>query len=271
VSRPEGPDLDPAESVVGMASAGSQIAVVGKAVLVLETLLDCPDGATPTDVATRLGMSRSTAFRLLTSLEHAGLLDRDPGTGQYQLGLRFLVFGEVVRERLDLVRIAESTMRQLRDELGQTVYLSVRDSWGAICLHRLSGTDVDVLAWKTGRWLPFHSGAGPRALLAALPHQDLTTYLGLPQERPTRQGALSTQDLVRIIEETRERGWSFNPEEITEGVSSLGAVVRSSEGAPMCALSVAGLTIAYQGPRLTKVAAAVIGAAAELSRKIDGR
>jgi DNA-binding IclR family transcriptional regulator len=271
MSRPKGSDLDSAGSVVDMPSAGSQIAVIGKAVLVLETLLDCADGATPTDVAARLGMNRSTAFRLLTSLERAGLLDRDAETGQYRLGLRFLVFGDVVRERLDLVRLAEPTMRQLRDELRQTVYLAIRDGWGAICLHRLSGTDVDVLAWKTGRWLPFHSGAGPRALLAALPDQDLKTYLGLPQARPTRQGSLSTQDLLRIVEETRERGWSFNPEEITEGVSSLGAVVRSGEGAAICALSVAGLSVTYQGERLTKVAATVIGAAAELSRRIDGR
>lgn len=124
MSRPEGSELDPAGSVVDMPSAGSQIAVVGKAVLVLEALLDYADGATPTDVATRLGMNRSTAFRLLTSLEYAGLLDRNAETGQYRLGLRFLVFGDVVRERLDLVQLAEPTMRRLRDELRQTVYVS---------------------------------------------------------------------------------------------------------------------------------------------------
>lgn len=272
MSRPD--NLDTAAAAAGGAvaipSAGSQIAVIGKAGQVLDALLEHPEGATPTDIAAALGINRSTAFRLLISLEHVGLLDRDAETGQYRLGLKLLVFGEAVRERQDLVRIAEPTMRRLRDELRQSVYLSRREGWGAVCLHRLSGPDVDVLAWKAGRWLPFHVGAGPRALLAALSDADLADYLALPEERATRNGALNVADLRRIVDETRERGWSFNDEAITEGVSSLGAVVRGGNRLPLCALSVAGLSVSYRGERRTAIAEAVVAAAEQLAERIAG-
>ncbi len=254
------------------ASAGSRIAVIDKAALVLDALLRHPHGATPTEVAGDLGLNRSTTFRLLTSLEHAGLLDRDPATGRYRLGLRMLVLGDAVRERLDLVRIAEPILRELRDTVRQTVFLSERDGWGAVCLQRLPGPDVDILAWRTGHRLPFHTGAGPRALLAALPEEELEAYLAGPGPWPTRQGELSATELRRLVEQTRERGWSLNREDVTDGVSSLAVAVRSNDtGAPVCALSIAGLSGAFSGERLDAMAEAVREGASRLAAVLSGR
>ncbi|KAA9155266.1 IclR family transcriptional regulator [Amycolatopsis acidicola] len=249
-----------------MTTAGSRIAVIGKAAQVLDALLASPRGATPTELAASLDLNRSTAFRLLVSLEHAGLVDQDPATSRYRLGLRLLVLGDAVRDRLDIVRVAEPVVRELRDEVRQTVYLALRDGWGAVCVHRLPGPDVDVLAWRTGQWLPFHQGAGPRALLAALPDEELETYLALDEERPTRHGALTTADIRALVRETRERGWSLNPEDLTDGVSSLGFAVRRS----VCAISVAGLSQAYQGKRLDDLASAVERAATRLGALLAG-
>jgi len=253
-----------------MSSAGSQIAVIGKAGQVFDVLLDYSNGATPTDVATRMGITRSTAFRLLTSLEKAGLLDRDHESGHYRLGVKLMLFGDAVRDRIDLVSLAEPVLHRLRDEQRQSVYLSRRDGWGAVCLHRLAGPDVDVLAWKAGQWLPFHSGAGPRALLAALSDEEITRYLAARQDRSTRQGPLTEQQVWALVNQTRARGWSLNLEDLTEGVSSLGAVVQGTKGAPLCAISAAGLTASYQGARLDALAAAVTNAAEQLSRHITG-
>ena len=140
----------PDEGATGASPDGSQIAVIGKAAQVLEALLQRPEGAAPTQLAVDLAINRSTAFRLLTSLERSRLVDRDPETGRYRLGLRFLTFGDAVRARIDVVSIADPVLRQLRDEVRLTVYLSIRNEWGAVCLKRLAGPEFDVLAWKPG-------------------------------------------------------------------------------------------------------------------------
>lgn len=244
---------------------GSQIAVIGKAMAVLEALLAEPSGATPSQIAERTGTNRSTAFRLLTSLETAGLVDRDADGGRYRLGLRFLRFGDAVRRRLDLVELAEPALVRLRDAVRQSVYLSVRVDWEAVCLHRLAGPEVDVLAWQVGARLPLHVGAGPRALLAGMSDAELERYLRAGVERATLRGPMTEADLRRVVEETRARGWSLNREDLTAGVASLGAVVRDGAGSAVAAVSIAGLASHYGDDQLPALAEAVTGAAAQIS------
>ena len=232
---------------------------------VLEALLEEPSGATPTQIAERVGTNRSTAFRLLASLESGGLVDRDADGGRYRLGLGFLRFGDAVRRRLDLVGLAEPALVALRERVRQSVYLSVRVEWEAICLHRLAGPEVDVLAWQVGARLPLHVGAGPRALLAALPDAELETYLHADAERTTLRGPMSEADLRRVVEETRTRGWSLNREDLTSGVASLGAVVHDAGGAAIAAVSIAGLASHYDDAALPALAGAVGDAAAAIS------
>ena len=246
-------------------SAGSQIAVIGKAGLVLDELLGLPDGATPSEVASQLGLNRSTTFRLLTSLELAGLLDRDAASGRYRLGVKMLAYAESVRDSHGLVRLAEPVMRELREQTGQSVYLSVRDGWTAVCLHRLAGAEVDVLAWQTGQRLPLHAGAGPLALLAAAGDAELAGYLAAASRPVTRRGELTPASLRRIVATTRSRGWSLNVEGLTEGVASVGAAVLDRSGTALCALSLAGLARHYQGRGRDRMAAAVLAAAARLT------
>ena len=135
----------------------------------------------------------------------------------------------------------------------------------------LEEDDVDVLAWKTGEWLPLHIGAGPLALLGALPDREIERYLMLGPVRSTRHGVLTEQDMRAEVALVRRRGWSVNREAITEGVASLGVVVRDRTGQPICALSVAGLERRYHGQELDRTAAAVLEAARELGRQITGR
>src|SRR4051794_27690551 len=198
-----------------------------------------PRGATPGELAERIGLNRSTAFRLLTTLEQEQLLRRDPDTGRYRLGTRMLWYAESVRAEFSIITIAEPAMWELEEKLQQTGYLSVRHGWGANCIHRLPGRNVDVMAWKTGQWLPFHLGAGPKALVAALDDAEIERYLSRKDQWNTRQGVLTADDIRESIAETRERGWSLNVEALTEGVASLGAAVRGTSGAPICAISVA--------------------------------
>lgn len=247
-------------------SNGSRIAVIDKAVRVLDALLPAPTGLTPTDVAAAIETNRSTAFRLLTSLEQAGLLRRDGLTGRYCLGVKFLQYAEAVRAGTGLVDVAEPTLRRLSAETRQSATLGIREGFGARCIYRVPGPEVEVFAWRVGEWLPMHAGAAPKALLSALPDVELDRFFAQTGERHTRQGVIGEQELREEIAKTRKRGWSLNREGLTAGVSSLGAAVLNSTGTPVCAISVAGLDHHYRGDGLKQTAAAVTSAAEELGR-----
>jgi DNA-binding IclR family transcriptional regulator len=250
-------------------STGSRIAVIEKAVRTLDALLPVTDGLTPTEVAEVIGTNRSTAFRLLTSLEQGGLLDRDRSTGRYHLGIKLLQYGSAVRGGMPIIRVSESTLANLRDETRQSVLLAIRDGWGARCLSRLPGPEVDVVSWSTGEWLPMHLGAAPQALMSAMSDAEIDRYLEHNADWHTLQGDRTAEDIRAGIELIRQRGWSLNKEGITQGVASLGAVVYNRSGAPVCAISVAGLEHHYAEPRLEETAAAVLAAAKAIQDKLD--
>ncbi|MEV1295721.1 IclR family transcriptional regulator [Pseudonocardia sp. NPDC049635] len=250
-------------------SAGSRIAVIEKAVRTLDALLPVPAGLTPTEVAKAIGTNRSTAFRLLTSLELTGLLAREPATGRYQLGIKLLQYGAAVRNSMSIVRIAEPTLMNLRDQTRQSVLLSIREQWGARCLFRLPGPEVDVLSWTTGEWLPMHMGAAPQALLSALSDTEIESYLDHTTDWHTLNGDRTADDIRQGIAVIRERGWALNRETLTRGVASLGTVVRDAAGAVVCAISVAGLVHHYDGQELDRTAAAILRAAQEISSRLE--
>lgn len=250
-------------------SAGSRIAVIDKAVKTLDALLPVTEGLTPTEVAEVIGTNRSTAFRLLTSLEQCGLLDRDRSSGRYHLGMKLLQYGSAVRNGMPVIRVAETTLANLRDETRQTVLLAIREGWGARCLSRLPGPEVDVVSWNNGEWLPMHVGAAPQALMSAMSDSEIDQYLAENTDWRTLQGERSADDIREGVALIRRRGWALNSEGITEGVASLGAVVFNRAGAAVCAISVAGLEHHYIEPRLERTAAAVLTAAKEIKEKLD--
>ena len=250
-------------------SAGSRIAVIEKAVKTLDAILPVADGLTPTEVAEAIGTNRSTAFRLLTSLELTGLLSRDAATGKYHLGMKLLQFGAAVRNGMSIVKIAEPTLMNLRDEIRQSVLLAIRESWGARCLFRIPGPEVDVLSWTTGEWLPMHMGAAPQALMSALSDSEIEHYLAHNKDWHTLRGDRTAEDIRQGVALIRQQGWALNREGITRGVASLGAVVRDRSGTAVCAISVAGLEHHYDHPRLERTAAALLAAADEISKRFE--
>jgi DNA-binding IclR family transcriptional regulator len=250
-------------------SNGSRIAVIDKAVRVLDVLMQTPAGITPTDLASALASNRSSAFRLLTSLEQTGLLYRDALNGRYRLGVKFLQYGEAVRAGTALIDVADPILRNLSTATRQSTSLGIREGFGARCIHRIPGPDVEVLSWKVGSWLPMHVGAVPQALLATLSDAEIDRFFAQNEERRTRLGVLTEKEIRASIAKTRQRGYSLNQGALTKGVSSLGASVLNASGAPVCAISVAGLEHHYQTDALEQTAAAVTGAAAELGRLLS--
>lgn len=252
----------------GGRSAGSRIAVIQKAANTLDALSEAGDGLTPTEVADAIGTNRSTAFRLLISLEQTGLLSRDHATGKYRLGMKLLRYGAAVRADMAIVQVAEPILMSLRDETRQTAILAVRENWGARCLLRLPGPEVDVVAWTTGQWLPMHVGAAPQALMSTMSDNEVEGYLSQNHEWHTRHGDRAPSDVRHVIAEIRRRGWALNVEGITQGVASLGAVVHDRPGSPACAISVAGLSHHYTESSLEQTAAAVLRAAEAISQRL---
>lgn len=243
-------------------SVGTHIAVLEKAVRVLDALLDAPSGFTPSEAAEATGINRSTTFRLLASLDQAGLVARDQG-GRYRLGMKMLRYGAAVRLNLDIIRVAEPVLAALRDETGMTTLLATREASLARCLLRLPGREVDVLTWTSGEAVRLDGAAAGRALLGRLEIAVFDRHLAETLRDETAQ-----QDALRIdIDSIRQRGWALDASGLPLGINSVGVALTDDDGF-LWAISVSGLDHHFATPELERTVALVTEAAGAIERRL---
>ena len=154
---------------VDAALAGASRAVV-ESVLKATRLLDCFQRGKPemtlAEFVRCAGYSKTTTYRLLTTLETAGWLERTP-TGAFRLTIKPFQLGSILVDSLELRREAVPVMTDLAARCVDTVYLLVPGDGQAVCLERIdAGQAFRIMDLDVGGSQELHLGAGPRALLA---------------------------------------------------------------------------------------------------------
>lgn len=249
---------------------GRVLSSVRNAARVLKTFRDRPELGI-TELSRELGLGKSTAHRLVTTLCAEDLLYRDPYTGRYRLGPVMLELGSAADADADLHAAAGAPMHHLRSTTGETVHVAVLEGRVVVYVERLESPHMLRIFQQVGRRVWAHCTSSGKTLLAFLPPAGLDELLDgwdLPAKTPhtiTDHGALRTE-LAGI----RRQGFSRNVSESEVGVVSVAAPIRDRHGRVVAALSVAG-----PAPRMDliteEVTARVIESAAETSRRMGYR
>lgn len=198
----------------------------------------------PAEAAERIGVPRSTTYRLVDSLSAAGLLEAVAG-GKVRLSTGWLQLAAGARAALTEWDGADEVLRKLSDRTGQTSFLSVRDGDHAMCVEWCRGPSIEVLTLKRGRALPLHAGASGRVLLAFT--GDLDSYLAnAPFERLTDATLTEAGELRADAELTRQRGYAHAEQDVSIGIDSMGVPIYSGSEVTGC-VSIAGLARAFRG------------------------
>nr|MBP6706001.1 helix-turn-helix domain-containing protein [Achromobacter sp.] len=179
-----------------------------------------PDGLSVTDIARLTGIQRPTIYRLLAALLDAGLVLPVTGTKKYRAQL---AVDPDTRSRDPRVRQLLPVLRRLADRTGDAVFLVVRDEDDSISLHREIGSyPVQILATYAGKRQPLGVGSGGMALLAALPDDVARGIVERNSGRLDEYGGMTPQEMYRLIENTRARGYSVVGNHAVRGALGVG-------------------------------------------------
>ncbi len=193
------------------------------------------------EIGARLGLHQTTAYRLLTTMEQSGYVERDARTGLYRLGLKVVELAGLKLNQMDLCRHAQPELNALRDALSLNANLAVLDH-GDVC-HLAFAVRADVPHTYTllGRKSVAHCTALGKALLAFRPraevHQTIRTYGWRPHTEHSIQD-FGTLDWV--LDEVAARGYALDEGERGPSVKCVAAPVRDRAGAVVAAISVSG-------------------------------
>lgn len=227
--------------------AAPRVKVLAKAARLLDLLADNP-GSTPPALARLMGEPRPTVYRLVQDLAALDYLEEGPLPGTYRLGLGLFRLGSLVGARLDVRERAAPVMNEIHAALEETVYLVVRRRHEAVCIEQVEGLHVRSMALQLGGSLPLHLGAGPRVLLAFQPREYWDEYFAEVKLEPRTPRTPTTRaGIVALLEETRHLGYAISDEDVTVGITSIGAPIFDHKGQVHAALSVGGLRSAVLG------------------------
>ncbi|MDX3451565.1 IclR family transcriptional regulator [Streptomyces sp. ME02-8801-2C] len=212
------------------------------------------------EIVSASGLPKTTALRLLQTLRINGLLWVDEH-GRYMAGPALLRWSRLAEQAWRLPAPARALLRDLAAEHKETVHLYVRRDIHRVCIAQEEGPQALRQVVRVGDELPLWAGGVAKALLLDAPD---TLLLRIAEASPHGAGHLAT--LRTWIEEARAHGYAVSHGEREEGLSAVAVPVRGRSGAVLAALSFGGPSTRFTPERVTRFAAALRGAAEELSR-----
>ncbi len=220
-------------------------------------------------IAAATGLPKSTVFRVLATLSGRRLVERDPQSQTYRLGMLALVIGARAMGDLDLRRSARPHLEQLVAATGETVHLSILSADNALCIDKLDASRSMRMASFVGFLDPLHCSGVGKALLAFQDDALRSQLLGRLRLEPHTPHTITDRTaLVAQIAAIRAQGYAVDDEEIEQGLRCVAAPIRDHSGAVIAAVSISGPTTRVTEDSVGALATAVQGCARAISREL---
>ncbi|NKC29592.1 IclR family transcriptional regulator [Falsiroseomonas selenitidurans] len=220
------------------------------------------------EMSARLGIPRSTVYRILNSFEAHGVVLRQ-AEGGFVPGPRLLAYARAVPPALDLPTLAAPVLADLARVARLTAKLSVLDAGAALVVAVAPGPGAYSITTHVGRRFPLHAGAASKILAAHMPAAARAALLEGPLPRATPATVTDPARLAAILDAARQDGLAHDHAEYTAGVHAMAAPVPGPDGA--CAAAISVTYLPNEPPaRLAAVEAALRQAAGRLARLLGG-
>ncbi|WP_046468497.1 IclR family transcriptional regulator [Allosalinactinospora lopnorensis] len=249
----------------------SHVPAATRALRLLRFLATRPGPVSASAIATELNLPRSSTYQLLEAMAGEGFVIHLPEERRWGLGVAAFEIGSAYLRHDPLERLARPLLGDLAKETGATAHLGVLHGADTLYLLKEQPPQAPTLVTGVGVRLPAHLTASGRALMAHLPRAQVRALYPGAGSFVDRTGAgpASPAELRDLLAHERQRGWSSEEGQVTEGFSSVAAAAFDHNGTPVAAIS---LTVPSARPvTLTALASGVRDAASELTRKLGGK
>jgi len=220
-----------------------------------------------TEIAGELGVHKSTAFRLVATLEQRGLVEQTEDRGKYRLGVGLLRLAGATTARLDVVQEARPICRRLAQETGETVNIAVLSESSALYLDQVAGSSALQSHNWVGQHIPLHATSNGKVLLSGLEGDRLGEVL---RRLPSYTDATITRKskLRQELERVRADGYAVAVDELEVGLSAVAAPIRNAHGDVIASMSVSGPTFRMPTDKLDRAVKLCVDAADEVSHRL---
>lgn len=223
-----------------------------------------------TDIADELGVTQSSLFPILYTLEEFGYIYRDENK-KYSLGLRFLEKGNIILQNMDLRSTAKPFLKDMAKSLQGNAHLAMLHGNDVMYLEREEGHMSVSINNIIGRKVPVYCTALGKVLLANTSESKLESYLEGANLEPYTQNTITDKDeLQDELHKVRSRGYAIDNEEFQQGSLCVAAPVRDYTGTTLSAISISLSKSDYPDLDLTRPTSKVTEIAEKISQELGG-
>lgn len=205
---------------------------------VLDALAEYRDGLRLSDLVELLGLSKSTAHRLLSTLRELGVVTKDGEEGRYLLGSRLALYAQTSgHPHTGLIAPFYATAERIRDRHDETIQLAVLSGAEVTFVAYVETTQPVRLFARVGRRLPAHASASGKAILAFRDSSALAPVLDAGLARLTDRTLTEEDRFQTELETIRSHGWATEIEESSRNLSCFSVPVLDASGSAVAAVT----------------------------------
>lgn len=243
---------------------------VDRSITILETLARDKDGCRITELANATGLHKSTVHRLLSTLMSRGYVEKCIDSENYKLGIRILLLGSSILDRMDLRTVAKPYIQELSNKTKEVVHLSILDDGETVYIDKVESSDHSIRMYsQIGRRAPLHCTAVGKVLLSGLDDSEVERIM---KEKGMYKHTKSTIDnldqLMGELEIIRKRGYAFDEMEHEEGIRCVAAPIYEHSGKMIASISLSGPIIHVTHYRMPELTELILKTAKEISYQL---
>lgn len=238
---------------------------------ILEVLTERDSDIGVSEIAVKLGTTKGTVFRHLQTLLERGYIAQNPLTQRYNLGPQSVVLGKIAAERVDIAALAETPLKILRDETGETAIISLVDAQGIMVLLTILSQSPLEIGVRPGSRLASYCTAQGKILLAYGASSHMAQLRRRGMEMITSHTLPSIERLEQQLEDIRRDGFADAPNEETLGINALAAPVFDGSNKLIATVAIVGSVMNIAREAFPAKVEAVKNAADTISRALGYR
>ncbi|MGE3644023.1 MAG: IclR family transcriptional regulator [Beijerinckiaceae bacterium] len=224
-----------------------------------------------TSLAKRLGVAKSTVYRLASTLVAEGLLEQNKENDKYRLGIALFGLGALVRQRMNVSNEARPHIFALREATNETVHLAIPDGPDIMHVYDLESTQAIRMRANLGERKPAFSCSEGRAILAFQNEAAIEQALARDLEKRTPSTVTDPAKLRKVLADVRRTGFAFEDEQCELGMRSVAAPIRDADGNVVAAVGIAGPVERLSDQNLKRFAPLVVQTADTISARLGYR
>ena len=246
----------------------TRLSSVAMAVRLLKSFSEGEAEIGVTSLSRRLGVAKSTVYRLASTLVSEGLLEQNPETEKYRLGMSLFGLGALVRQRMNVATDARPFLFHLREATGETVHLAILEGPDIVFVLNLESNHAIRMRADLGARKPAFCTAEGRAMLAFQSADVVNDVLGHRLVPRTPKTIIDAGEIRTALEAVRSAGFATEDEQSELGMRSVAAPIRNANGRVVAAIGLAGPMQRISDDALARFAPLVADAARTISARL---